>query len=101
MREAASLSRAVSTPENGALYMRRGTVQVKKSAADDLRVCSEKSPNIAFERDAANSAAPLNLGVRQPIFTVTRKEERMGANLLTVVRNFRIENESFTSSSDD
>jgi hypothetical protein len=53
----------VSTPENGAIYMRRGTVQVKKSAADDLRVCSEKSPNIAFERDAANSAAPLNLYV--------------------------------------
>ncbi len=26
--------------------MRRGTVQVKKSAADDLPVCSEKSPNI-------------------------------------------------------
>jgi hypothetical protein len=43
--------------------MRRGTVQVKKSAADDLRVCPEKSPNIAFERDAANSAAPLNLYV--------------------------------------
>ena len=36
---------------------------MKKSAADDLRVCSEKSPNIAFERDAANSAAPLNLDV--------------------------------------
>jgi hypothetical protein len=44
--------------------MRRGTVQVKKSAADDLRVCLEKSPNIAFERDAANSAAPLTLIVR-------------------------------------
>jgi hypothetical protein len=43
--------------------MRRGTVQVKKSAADDLRVCPEKSPNIAFERDTANSAAPLNLYV--------------------------------------
>jgi hypothetical protein len=43
--------------------MRRGTVQVKKSAADDLRVCSEKSPNIMFEKDAANSAAPLNLDV--------------------------------------
>ena len=57
------LSRAVSTLENGALYMRRGTVQVKKSAADGLRVCSEKPPNIAFERDAANSAAPLNLYV--------------------------------------
>jgi hypothetical protein len=55
------LSRAVSTLENGALYMRCGTVQVKKSAADDLRVCSEKSPNIAFDRDVANSAAPLNL----------------------------------------
>jgi hypothetical protein len=37
---------------------------VKKSAADDLRVCSEKSPNIAFERDAANSAAPLKRSVR-------------------------------------
>jgi hypothetical protein len=46
--------------------MRRGTVQVKKSAADDLRVCLEKSPNIAFERDAANSAAPLKRGVRPP-----------------------------------
>ncbi len=70
LREAASLSRAVSTPENGALYMRCGTVQVKKSAADDLRVCSEKSPNSAFERDAANSAAPLNLDV---IATRSRK----------------------------
>jgi hypothetical protein len=29
---------AVSTPDNGTLCMRRGTVQVKKSAADDLRV---------------------------------------------------------------
>lgn len=47
--------------------MRRGTVQVKKSAADDLRVCSEKSPNIiAFEKDAANSAAALNLDVIAP-----------------------------------
>jgi hypothetical protein len=43
--------------------MRRGTVQVKKSAADGLRVCSEKPPNIAFERDAAKSAAPLNLDI--------------------------------------
>jgi hypothetical protein len=34
----------VNTPENGALYMCHGTVQVKKSAADDLRVCLEKSP---------------------------------------------------------
>jgi hypothetical protein len=51
--------------------MRLGTVQVKKSAADDLWVCSEKSPNIAFERDAANSAAPLNLDVgRQSITPV-------------------------------
>jgi hypothetical protein len=37
------------------------TAQVKKSAADDLRVCSEKSPNIAFERDAANSAGAPQL----------------------------------------
>jgi hypothetical protein len=44
--------------------MRRGTVQVKKSAADDLRLYSEKSLNIAFERDTANSAALLNLDVR-------------------------------------
>jgi hypothetical protein len=44
--------------------MCHGTVQVKKSAADDLRVCSEKSPNIALERDAAKSAAPLTLIVR-------------------------------------
>jgi hypothetical protein len=43
--------------------MRLGNVQVKKSAADDLRVCSEKSPNVAFERDTANSAALLNLYV--------------------------------------
>jgi hypothetical protein len=39
------------------MYIRRGAVQVKKSAADDLRVCSEKSPNIVFERDAANWSA--------------------------------------------
>jgi hypothetical protein len=43
--------------------MCRGTVQVKKSAADGLRVCSEKPPNIAFETDAAKSAAPLNFAV--------------------------------------
>jgi hypothetical protein len=30
--------------------MRRGTVQVKKSAADDLRVCSEKSPKRKKEK---------------------------------------------------
>jgi hypothetical protein len=53
--------------------MRRGTVQVKKSAADDLRVCSEKSPNIAFERDAANSAAPLNLDVGRVTQTVLKE----------------------------
>jgi hypothetical protein len=52
--------------------MRRGTVQVKKSAADDLRVCSEKSPNIGFERDAANSAAALNLDVRRRAIAVSR-----------------------------
>jgi hypothetical protein len=46
------------------LYTCVVVLQVKKSAADDLRVCSESSPNIAFERDAANSAAPLNLDVR-------------------------------------
>jgi hypothetical protein len=53
---------AMSRPENVALYMHRGIVQVKKSAADDLRVCSEKSPNIAFLY-FLNQLMPFNLTV--------------------------------------
>jgi hypothetical protein len=66
------LSRAVSTPENGVLY---GTVQVKKSAIDDLRVCSEKSP-LTEERNVQTSTTGITMAVRTRTETLAIGETR-------------------------